>query len=294
VFPDAPAAPPGLPAFALAWKDDPYSLDLAEQFREVFAEQGARPGRPRLAVESILIPFSTGKFARPNPYEAQVVDHILASLPRRGERTVLVLPTITAPARRVLGALAQGNPGAPRRVVAVTGDGIPVNALYRDGEFAWPVRSIPIPLVLFTHSDPFDWDEVGDHVPPPGYELRPPVKPTDVKNSTEDILSFNTLTRVLARAAFPDGADRVIAGPDALVERFRALAPAFFGPSGNRLSGSGEYVVVLRPTPRIEGVVTYPDADLDVYTRGTGRDWVRIHSRPVVQTMRPTDWGTGE
>ena len=292
-LPTVHAEPPAIPAFAVAWKDDPYALDLSEQFREALAEQGARPGRPRLAIESSLIPFSAGRFARPNPYEAQVVDHILANLPRRGERTVLVVPTVTAPARRVLGALAQGNPAVARRLVAVTGDGIPVNALFRDGEFAWPVRAIPIPLVLFTHTDPFDWDEPGDPLPPRGYELVRPLKPGDVKNSTEDIQLFSTIARVLARGAFPDGADRVTDGPDALAVRFRALAPAFFDPSGNRLTGSGEHVVVLRPTPRVEGVVTYPDAVIEVWTRQSGA-WTRLRSRPVVQTVRPYDFGASE
>jgi hypothetical protein len=284
---------PGVPAFAVAWKDDPYSLDLAEQFREALAERGGRGGRPRVSVESNLVPFSVGRFARPNPFEAQVVDHIQANLPRRGERTLLVVPSVTAPARRVLGALAQGNPAAARRVVAVTGDGIPVNALFRDGEFAWPVRALPIPLVLFTHTDPFDWDEPNDPAPPHGYELPPPVRPTDVQSSTEDVMLFNALVRVLAQGAFPDGAPRVVAGPDALVERFRTLEPAFFDPSGNRLTGSGEHVVVLRPTARVEGVVTYPDAVLEVWTRPGGGAWTRIHSRVVVQTVRPNDWAAG-
>jgi hypothetical protein len=293
-FVDAHANAPGLQAFAVAWKDDPYSIDLAEQFREMFAAQSTRPGRPRLSVQSIFIPFSVGGFARPNPYEAQVVDHILANLPRRGERTILVLPAVTAPARRVLGALAQGTPGSSRRLVAVTGDGIPVNALFRDGEFAWPVRSIPIPLVLFTHTDPFDWDEVGDIVPPHGYELPPPSKPGDVKSSTEDIQLFTIMTAVLTSGAFPDGSSRIVEGPDALVNRFRNSSPAFFDSFGDRLSGSGEHVVVLRPTPRIEGIVTYPDATLEVWTRKSGPQWNRIHSRAVVQTVRPTDWGAGE
>jgi hypothetical protein len=275
------------------WKDDPYAQDLYEQFRDAIAEQGARPGRPRLSVDWTEIPFSVGRFARPNPYEAHAVDHILENLPKRGERTVIVVPTVTAPARRVLGGLAQGNPGAARRLVAVTGDGIPVNALFRDGEFAWSVRSIPIPLVLFTHTDPFDWDEPGDHVPPRGYELHPPATPADVKNSTEDILLFTTLTAVLARAAFPDASGQLVAGADALTARFRTLDPPFFDPSGNRLTGLGENVVVLRPTARVEGVLTYPDAVIDVYTRKAG-EWTRIRSRPVVQTVRPNDLGAGE
>jgi hypothetical protein len=298
-FAGEPANAPGLPTFAVAWKDDPYSLDLAEQFREAFAAQSMRPGRPRLSVQSIFIPFSTGRFARPNPYEAQVVDHILGNLPRRGERTILVVPTVTAPARRVLGALAQGTPGSARRLVAVTGDGIPVNALFRDGEFAWPVRSIPIPLVLFTHTDPFDWDEVGEQTPPRGYELHPPPKPGDVKTSTEDIQLFSLITTILTRGAFLDGSNRIVNGPNALADRFRSFSPAFFDASGDRLSGSGEHVVVLRPTPRIEGIVTYPDAVIEVWTRRSGTQWNRIRSRAVVQTVRPndvrpTDLGAGE
>jgi hypothetical protein len=177
--------------------------------------------------------------------------------------------------------------------VAATGDGISVNTLYRDGEFAWPVRSIPIPLVLFTHTDPFDWDEPGEAAPR-GYELRPPAKPGDVKNSTEDIQLFTTITATLARGAFPDGAARVAEGADALAANFGRLEPAFFDPSGNRLAGTGEHVVVLRPTPRIEGVVTYPDAAIEVWTRQNGGQWGRIHARPVVQTVRPTDGGAGE
>jgi hypothetical protein len=293
-LPDEPANKPAVPAFAVTWEDDPYSIDLAEQFRESLAEQAGRPWRPRVTVESNRIPFSSGRFARPNPYEAEVVDYILEKLPRRGDRTLLVIPSVTAPARRVLGALAQGNPAVARRLVAVTGDGIPVNALYRDGEFAWPVRAIPIPLVLFTHADPFDWDEPNDPAPPRGYELPPPVKPTDVKSSTEDVLLFNTLVRVLARGAFPEGSNRIVDGPDTLTARFRTLAPAFFDPSGNRLTGSGEHVVLLHPTTRVEGTVTYPDAVIEVWTRPDGGDWKRIHARPVVQTVRPRDRGASE
>jgi hypothetical protein len=297
------AAPPGVPAlpgeqvpragvqaFAVVWEDDPYSEDLYDQFRDAIVRQGSRPGRPWLQIDRSFVPFSAGRFARPNPHEAHIVDQILAHIPRRGERTLLVVPTVTAPARRVIGALAQGNPAAARRVVAVTGDGIPVNALFRDGEFAWPVRALPIPLVLFTHADPFDWDEPSDPDPPPGYALRPPARPTEAASSTEDVLLFNTLVRVLARGAFPDGG-RVVPGPDALAERFRRIEPAFFDPSGNRVTGSGEHVVVLRPTGRVEGVPTYPDATIEVWTRPDGGRWKRVHARPVVQTERLTDRG---
>jgi hypothetical protein len=285
----APAEWPGLPAFAVVWKDDPYALDLYDQFRDAIHEEGGRPGRPRLAVEFNLIPFSVGRFSRPNPYEAQVVEHIVSNLPKRGERTLLVVPTVTAPARRVLGAIAQGSPGAARRLVAVTGDGIPVNALFRDGEFAWPVRAVPIPLALFTHTDPFDWDEPGEPPPPRGYELPPPTRPGDVKNTTEDIQLFSNVTRVLSRCAFADGTGRLTDSTDELAGRFRGLVPAFFDPSGDRLAGSGEHVVLLRPTPSVAGVLPYPDAVIEVWTRGPGGEWVKVRSRPVVQTARLRD-----
>ncbi|AWM36117.1 hypothetical protein GobsT_61160 [Gemmata obscuriglobus] len=293
---DRAAGPQRMQAFAVAWKDDPYSLDLAQQFREAIAERGAASRRVRLSVEASFVPFSTGRFARPNPYEARIVDDILAhpGFPKRGERSVLVLPTVTAPARRVLSALAQGNPGVARRLVAVTGDGIPVNALFRDGEFAWPVRALPIPLVLFTHTDPLDFDEPGGPAPPAGYELTPPPRPGVGKHTTEDIRLFSVLIRVFAAGAYPDGAGRIVDGADQLAERLRGFSPAFFDPSGNRISGSGEHIVVLRPTPRVEGVVAYPDAELEVWTRRRGKGWDRIRKRAVVQTVRPSDLGGGE
>lgn len=283
------AEPPGVPAFALAWKDDPYSLDLSQRFRDVLSELGERPGRPRLAVESNLIPFSTGRFARPNPYEAQVVDHILAHLPRRGERTLIVVPTVPAPARRVLGALAHDR-NAARRLVAVTGDGISINTLFRDGEFAWPVRALPIPLVLFTHADPFGWDGPGDPVPPKGYELTPP-RPGAVKSTVEDVHLFTTMARAVVRGAFPDNG-AAAAGADRFVAHLRGQG--FFDATGNRLRGFGEHVVVVRPTPRPADAPAAADATIEVWTRtGTG-PWARRHARPVVQTVRPHDERSGE
>jgi hypothetical protein len=286
-FPNQRAEGPGIQAYALAWKDDPYSLDLSQRFRDVLAEQGATPGRPRLAVESDLIPFSTGRFARPNPYEAQVVDHIVANLPKRGERTLIVVPTVPAPARRVLSALAQAR-GSATRLVAVTGDGISVNTLFRDGEFAWPVRALPIPLVLFTHADPFDWDDPGDE-PPKGYELTPP-RPGAVKSTVEDIHLFTGMARAVVRGAFPDGG-ATAPGAAEFARNLRALD--LFDATGNRSRGSGEHIVVVRPTPRVEGAVTTADAVIEVWTRANGA-WERRHARPVVQTLRPIDGRTGE
>ncbi|VTT98444.1 unnamed protein product [Gemmataceae bacterium] len=280
------ALPPDepLPAHAIEWRDDPYSTDLCFKFRE--ALQHCADGAcdlPRLAVTTHSVPFSTGRLNRPNPAEAQVAEHILANLPPPGFRSVLVIPTVSAPARRTLRALVQGDPRVGRQLVAVTGDGMGVNVFFRDREFAWPTRSISIPLVLFTHADPFGWDAPGaPAAPPPGYELTAP-RPGAVRSSTEDIRLYTRLTRVVSAATFPDGEGELTLSPDRLSERLRALRPEFFDRSGDRLSGTGEHVVVLRPTFAGESARgKQPDGVLEVYTRRPDRsEWVRVHSRPL-------------
>jgi hypothetical protein len=161
----------------------------------------------------------------------------------------------------------------------VTGDGIPVNAILRDGEFAWPVHALPVPLVLFTHHNPVGWDEPNQAPPPPdGYEL---ARPT----STEDVLHFADLTRVLAEAAFPDGEANLVSRADALADRFRGRCPPLFDPNGDRLGGTGEYVVVLWPHLQegTAGPLTLPRASLEVWRRGEDRRWVFVRTVEVNQ-----------
>ena len=277
--------PEPVPAFAIEWRDDPYSTDLSDRFRQALLEQSRRPGRcPRLDVLRESLPFSTGRMNRPTAAEAGAVADILANLPTPGTRTLLVVPTVSAPARRTLRALVQGNPDVGRQLVAVTGDGISMNTFYRDRDFAWPVRSIKIPFVTFTHADPFAWDrrESGP-APPAGYELPPP-GPGEVRATTEDLRNFNRLIRVVSTGMFPAGAARIADSPDTLAAGLRGLDPPFFEPSGDRRAGTGEHVAVIRPRfhddppngrPRAEG-------DLEVYTRMEGEaGWVRLHSIPL-------------
>ena len=193
-------APP-LAGFAIAWDDDDYSIDLSRQFRAEIARKSDRPGGPWLGMVLDTVPFSTGRLNRANAREAAVAEQILRQLPPPGHRTVLVLPTVSAPARRTLRALIQGNPNIGRQLVAMTGDGIGVNTFFRDRDFAWPVRSLSIPVVLFTHADPFAWDEPGGPSPPKDYALTPPA-PGGVRSSTEDIQHFTRMARVIAAAHF--------------------------------------------------------------------------------------------
>lgn len=278
-----PAVEP-IPGYTIEWKDDPYSTDLSFKFREAFREKlGAIPALPDLNMTTYSVPFSTGRYNRPNPAEAQVAEHVLATLPDPGTRTVLIMPTVTAPARRTLRALVQGNPAVGHQLVAVTGDGISVNTLFRDREFAWPVRSIPIPLVLFTHADPFGWDAPGAPTqPPPGYALTPP-QPSTVRSSTEEIRLYTRLMRVVAAAAFPDSRTSIAETPDAVAERLRKRRPAFFDSEGNRMGGTGEHVVVLRPylPGEVRGKPRSREK-LEVYTRADPEQgWRLIHSRPL-------------
>lgn len=272
------ASLPPLPAFAIEWKDDPYSIDLSWKFRQAIERQAVRPP---LQVDLFQVPFSVGRLNRPNRAEAEAAEKILAALPPPGHRSMLVIPTVSAPARRTIRTLVQGDPMVGRRLIAVTGDGLSVNTFFRDREFAWPVRSLPVPFVLFTHADPFGWDIPGaGPAPPAGYELTAP-RPGGTRTSTEDIRLFTRTASIIAAAVFPDGSPNITETSDAMYERLTALE--FFDKAGNRRSGTGEHVVVLRPVfagdlpPQPQ-----TDATLEVYTRPPGRPgWTRVHTRPL-------------
>ncbi len=288
--PAIPPAPPPAPrrptVFPLEWQDDPYSGDLYNQFREyLFGALGGAAAPPRVVKDAAFsVPFSVGSFARTNPGEAAAVRTILGELPPDPtERSILVLPTgSSAPARRVLLALAERVPQAGKRFVAVTGDGMSVNTFYRDAEWAWPARSIPIPVVLFTHANPVGWDAAGDQSPPAGYRLEP-------KTSTEEVFLDHALARAVLAAAFaapPAGQPaRLLGSADEVAAHLRNRADKFFDEKGNRRSLGGEHVVVVRPTLRYGDAtpgVARPDATIDVYRReDDGATWTRVGSVPV-------------
>ncbi len=277
--------PAPIPAFAIEWKDDPYSTDLNLKFREALDKRAGHGEVPPLKMVNNLVPFSTGRLNRANVFETQAAEHILANLPPPGTRTIVVIPTVTTPARRTLRELVRDNQAVGRQLVAITGDGLGVNAFLRDREFAWPVRSIPIPFVQFTHADPMGWDAPGSPPAPPGYELIPP-KSGAARSSTEDIRMFTLMTRVIAAAAFPAGTTTLADTPDAVAERLRTLDPPFFDAAGNRLSGTGEHVVLLRPGFPGDAVVGKPhtDATLEVYGRRSGESgWTRLHTLPLAR-----------
>lgn len=256
-----PTGPTELRAYVPAWDDDPYSLDLAVQFGHQLRGRTHR-GKPVQTVRD-RIGYSVGTFTDPNPPERLVLDRILADLAANpDDRSLLVLPAVTQPARRTLRALAADSPLiGKKQLVAVTGDGVSFNTMYRDGDVAWPVQELSIPLVFFAHQDPVRWDPVGSPTDPTG--LSPPT-------ATDDVLLFADMIEVAAKALY---LGERVGEADKFGQKLRAVTPPFYGPDGERRTGRGEYVVVVRPQFADGRVLR--SAVLDVYTRKAGT-WERV------------------
>lgn len=243
------------PVFILAWDDDPYSLDLSEHFRKRLHASG----QPIRVIKD-LVHFSVGTFDRPNRKEAEFAEQILADLPTKpGKRSLLVLPTVGPPARRILKTLAGEYPMVGQHLVAVNGDGIAFNLFYRDGDIAWPIRDLPVPFVFFMHQNPVAWDESGE-TPRPGTLLPP--------NSTEDVLLYAELMDRVCRSVVQNG--RLVRDAESLAARMRDLSD-YFDADGDRKAGSGEYIVWVRPRFLGDGRIG-ATGSIETWTR-EGKSW---------------------
>ncbi len=246
--------------FSVQWYDDPYSTDLHEQFsKSLHARADARDGnQTAFQLDRYGIPFSVGGFIRPNPQEEETAKRIAVEL--RGlppQRSMLILPAATQPARRLLQAIVERSQRLSRRLVVVTGDGIPVNALLRDGDFAWRAGAMPVPLVLFTHNDPIAWDD--------GIRW-----PRGDSNTTEEFMHFAEMARIIGEGCYPPSGGMVDRSDD-LIARLHDRRPAFFDSTGDRLQGTGEFVVTLLPRDDAEGA--RGTAQLSVWRRDATRAW---------------------
>jgi hypothetical protein len=235
----------------LQWQDDLYSIDLREQFGAAIFSQVQLCGAASDVASFNSLPFSIGRYERANSHERKAAEFIVRELEEHPFcRSLLVLPTVTAPARRVLRAVCDAAPEASRRLVVVNGDGIAMNAIYRDGEFAWPVETIPVPIILFAHANPVDWDDAAD-AKSGQFNLLPPT-------STEDVLLFSEIARIVTTSVFSYRPGEGLApGANALHARIGREFPDMFDAKGNRLGGSGEYAIHLHPRsqnapPRID------------------------------------------
>ena len=249
--------------FSVRWQDDPYSTDLHEQFIAALNDQVlARNGnQTAFHLNQFRVPFSVGQFQRPNADEdntARFIAKELRGLP--AQRSMLILPGSTQPARRLLQAIAERSQRLAHRLVVVTGDGISVNSLLRDGEFAWRAGALAVPLVLFTHNDPIAWDD----------GIRWPRGPNSDASSTEDLMHFAEMARVIAQECFPATGELANRSDD-LIARLHARRPAFFDKNGERLGGTGEFIVTL--IPRDDAGGGRGTAQLSVWKRGPGKKW---------------------
>jgi hypothetical protein len=268
--------------FRLQWQDDPYSVDLADQF---FNQAVARaPVGSRVIYHTLDLRYSVGRYDQANASEAEVVQRILEQVPTgAGSRSLLALPTIAPPARRVLHALTGESALIGRHLVAITGDGIAINTIYRDADIAWPLRDLPVPLVLFSHQNPIAWDQepgvsgqgTGDRGQrPEDAGQRSEVRERNLllpPNSTEDVLLFAEVVRRAANAAFADQGG-LIADADLMAGRLRTQDAPFFDENGDRIGGKGEFVVCLRPQFADHGRLE-AKATIEVWHRRDGKRW---------------------
>lgn len=244
--------------FSVYWQDDRYSYDLCDRFRDAVLK--CWPNESERKFEGLwTVPFSVGGFESPNDFERKTAADIarqMMALPA-DRPIVLILPAVVLPAKRLLQSIHDAEPTLSERFVVVTGDGIPVNALLRDGEFAWPVHTMPVPLLLFTHENPFAWDDGTSQ--PLGYELKKP-------NTTEEQMHFSEMGRRLFSIVLNPDRTSVLQA-DALIGELRNQK-GFFQANGEREPGTGEHVVMLGQ-PR-------KDTMLTVYRRAQGRPWTKV------------------
>jgi hypothetical protein len=254
------------PVYLVAWKDDPYSLDLADRYHDVF---GAFRERRRTAVEAALLwswagslaarasavpgmvceyadsdagpvdePFwriqvshSIGAAWQPNRPEMDVADRLMTERSRRPaqRRPLLVLPADLQPARRFLRALMRISPSEAVHFVVAGGDSPDFNTIFRDRQLAWPIQDLPFSLVFFAHRNP----------------LGTGASATGGFTGIEDVRLYADIGLSLADSAWAGGS--LVASAADLAANLRRSSTIQFDADGNRPSGTGECVVCLRP-----------------------------------------------
>jgi hypothetical protein len=264
--------------YAIAWADDPYSLDLSDRFGEVFKEQFGDLGssspeeaeRMRIRDE---VPYSVGDRDRPNPVEAAALDRFFDHNPLfQGSREVLVLPTATDRARRVLHTLSNQAPFDLGNLLVVSGDSIPFNSVYRDRDVAWNIQTMPVPLIFFSHRNPINR----------AAGFRPKAAPGDpsAPTGTQDLLLYRDVLSAVVQAAFrradaaadADQAAARLRGLHWLQGRLHAGSEGrpFFDANGDRSAGTGEHIVWVQPLREAGRVM--PRATISVWRLGPGHN----------------------
>ncbi len=239
----ATACPPT--AAALEWDDDPYSVDLSNS---------SRTPPPSAARE------------RPGPADVEhpvqrrrVLSGERLGI-RRGEppyRLGQAVPPRAAVARPAGGTgggaacppVAHGRvPLAGRHLVAVCGDSMNINTVYRDADIAWDIRAMPVPIV----SSPTRTRSPGTRATPrrgAGRRCDGRAVPLLPPNGTDDVLLHADLVQRLgprcsARRGRPNAGGRHRRGlPGGATPR---RGPRVLWTPRDRRGGRGEFVLLLR------------------------------------------------
>jgi len=226
--------------------------------------------------------YSVGAFARPNRWESVEADQLMDRLDRypQQRRPLLVVPAATQPARRFLRGLVHTSPIEARRFIVATGDAIAFNTVYHDRNMAWPIQDLPFTLVFFCHRNPTDPKaqkaQISAQQSPGASEGAEGAEAP----GTEDLLLFVDMVDVLIGTCQDEnGFPSLPANAARLRERFSLArwsragervtfdngAEPLFNEEGNRYSGTGEHVVLLRPS--IRGQKVLAEAYLEVCPR---------------------------
>jgi hypothetical protein len=291
--------------FVPRWEDDPYSQDLADQYRDAFRRRVVKAGARAWAWQAghavlgnfpldlrvvyrdeyplithyrhLNIAHSLGSFDRPNEWEAQAAAKVMDALAEQNPmplRPLLPLPAPAAqPARRFLRGLLRTAPTQADRFVVALGDSFDFNTVYRDRNQIWPIQDLPFTLVFFCHRNPVDPDAfapdqsaTADAVPDPSGRT---------SSGTDILLLYRDVVEALAQAAYHDG--QLVADADQLRANLRTACwrdgrvhfdsegKHLFDQEGNRFSHSGEHVVWLEPS-RVGDHRVEARAFLRVYT----------------------------
>lgn len=262
---------PGLICF-LSWKDDPFTQDLAYQFRDLLWERYSD------VFLNIEIPHSIGPLHEPNGGERYAVRKLLEELQRvPAEKPVLlVMPGGPVPVRRVLRDIFRSAPAEATRLIVTVGDAIDFNTIVRDRALSWNIQDVPCPLVMFCHRHP-----MCGRTDPQWKEARQ--KPERLKglSSTQDLLLYADIGDTLVRALFsengltaPSGtlAQRLLQvrdGQGRMVfqnEQPSALQQPESLP-GNRRYEAPQFLVLLQPVRQAGQVL--PWADLYLFEHDT-------------------------
>jgi hypothetical protein len=273
------------PPHLIRWDDDPYSLDLYNGFRKALrhlvARQAAReilwnfdrlsgpfPGmtggvfpveRAGLHASKFgqgglsfphPIAWSVGGFDHPNSYESGTVENLVQVLrtePEQHRRFLLTITGQSQAARRFLRGLARLSPMTARRAVVVMGDALSFNTVYRDRRIFWSIQDLPYPVCFFCHYNPID-AAAGFRPQPEGRPVFTADHPRETSATATDefLLDAHLVTQVV-RAAWK--ADPVVNAGELGLRLGAAEVDGkpVFERNGQRRSGTGEFVVCLRP-----------------------------------------------